>query len=71
MTPDPDIPESPLSNEASDAEDGIDWVSLISVLWSSRKLIAMVTGIVTVGAVTLGGLSGLTDLAGFSSGGSL
>ena len=52
MTPDPDIPESPQFNEASQpAEDGINWVSLISVLWASRKLIAIVTSVATVGAV--------------------
>jgi uncharacterized protein involved in exopolysaccharide biosynthesis len=38
---------------AEDQESSIDWVELISVLWSSRKLIATVTGIATVGAVVV------------------
>ena len=52
-TDNPDIHDSPQPTQAGEqmnAEDGIDWLSLISVLWSSRKLIAMVTGIATVGA---------------------
>lgn len=36
-----------------DQESSIDWVELISVLWSSRKLIATVTGIATIGAVVV------------------
>jgi len=36
-----------------DQESSIDWVELISVLWGSRKLIATVTAIATVGAVII------------------
>jgi len=46
MTENQDIQPLPEEQETS-----IDWVELISVLWSSRKLIATVTGIATVGAV--------------------
>lgn len=38
---------------AEDQESSIDWVELISVLWGSRKLIATVTAIATVGAVII------------------
>ena len=46
MTENQDIQALPEEQETS-----IDWIELISVLWSSRKLIAIVTGIATVGAV--------------------
>jgi uncharacterized protein involved in exopolysaccharide biosynthesis len=48
MTENQDISALPEEQESS-----IDWVEFISVLWASRKLIATVTGIATVGAVII------------------
>lgn len=44
---------APQSRESQDAESSIDWVELISILWSSRKLIATVTGVATTGALVV------------------
>lgn len=51
MIPNSTIPE--VSVDADDVETSIDWVEILSVLWSSRKTIAMITGGVTVLSVII------------------
>ena len=45
------MPELPI--DADETESSIDWIEILSVLWNSRKLIAMVTGAVTVLSVII------------------
>ncbi|HWP81647.1 MAG TPA: Wzz/FepE/Etk N-terminal domain-containing protein, partial [Bacteroidota bacterium] len=47
----PTVEEEFLHDE--EAESSIDWEELLSVVWSSRKLIGMVTGGVTVASVII------------------
>lgn len=51
MSPESNIPDPAL--EIEEPESSIDWVELLSTLWSSRKLIGMVTGGATVLAVVV------------------
>jgi uncharacterized protein involved in exopolysaccharide biosynthesis len=41
------------SSQEAEKESSIDWIKFISILWSSRKFIGIVTGIVTVLAVII------------------
>ena len=46
MTQNSEIQES--QGLPEDQESSIDWIELLTVLWSSRKFIATVTGIATI-----------------------
>ncbi len=51
MAPNSTIPELPI--DADETESSIDWIEILSVLWNSRRLIAIITSSVTVLAVII------------------
>lgn len=54
-----DIPDASSADMAEKHEThAIDWIEILSVLWSSRKLIAYVTGGVTLLSIIVRGLEG-------------